>query len=92
MDNNQCPDCLQRSGDLTFHREKQCVMRQQRAADRDPRTLLITYAQHFYQRAEDFDDELGRVPKKIRRRVRFNRDSSIAAARAIERQARRLTS
>lgn len=44
---------------------------------------LEIYAEHFQERYEDFADELDRVPKAYRKKVRFNRDAHQAAAIAL---------
>lgn len=41
---------------------------------------LDEYADHFAQRAEDFDSEMSRVPKHKRSHMRFLRDAHFAAA------------
>lgn len=82
---DRCPDCKARTGDLQFHQDKQCPIRQMSAEQRE----LLTrdsrrYRDYFQDRAEGFDDELGRVSKAHRRRVRFHRDASLAAVDALE--------
>lgn len=83
---DRCPDCYAKSGDLQFHRDKQCVMRQLPSAQRqgERASMLLRIAEHFWQRADDFANEHARASKANRRRARFNRDASIEAARAIE--------